>query len=121
MNYTIGEFARLTGLSIDTLRYYEKEALIKPERNTRNQRVFTEKDVQWVRFILRLKQIGMPIKEMKTYAKLREEGDDTIVERIELLYQQQQSLHEQKAVIENHLNFLSQKIETYQEMLKNNA
>ena len=32
MNYSIGEFSKLTNLSIDTLRYYEKEGLITPER-----------------------------------------------------------------------------------------
>ena len=54
--YTISQFAELLKLSIDTLRYYEKEGLIKPQRNPQNQRVYSTADVAWMEFILRLKQ-----------------------------------------------------------------
>lgn len=40
MEYSIGEFSKLTGLGIHTLRYYEHEGLIAPERNSGNRRCF---------------------------------------------------------------------------------
>ena len=71
MEYSIGDFSRLTGLGIHTLRYYEHEGLITPERNSGNRRCYSDKDLTWIEFIKRLKDTGMPIKEIKHYAELR--------------------------------------------------
>lgn len=70
MEYSIGDFSKLTGLGIHTLRYYEHEGLIAPERNSGNRRCYSDKDLAWTYFIKRLKDTGMPIKEIKHYAKL---------------------------------------------------
>jgi len=119
MDYTIGAFSKKVDLSIDTLRYYEKEKLILPKRNEINRRVYDEGDLVWIEFIKKLKQTGMPIKDIKKYATLRYQGDQTIEERIELLYGQHKILLEQKSEIEQHLGFLMDKIAVYNEMLKN--
>ncbi len=42
MDYSIGEFSKLTNLGIHTLRYYEHEGLITPERNASNRRVWVK-------------------------------------------------------------------------------
>lgn len=81
----IGEFSEKTGISIDTLRYYEKEGLIKPERDFNDRRCYSESDIKWMEFIKRLKETNMPLREIKRYAKLRSEGSDTLSERLELL------------------------------------
>ena len=75
MEYSIGEFSRLTGLGIHTLRYYEQEGLIAPERNSGNRRRYSDRDIAWISFIKRLKDTGMPIKEIKRYAQLQEHRD----------------------------------------------
>ena len=85
MEYSIGEFSRKTGLGIHTLRYYEHEGLLLPERTAANRRCYSERDVAWAAFILRLKETGMPIREIRRYAALREEGDDTLSARMEML------------------------------------
>ena len=85
MEYPIGEFSKLTGLSIHTLRYYEHEGLIAPERNSSNRRCYSDKDLTWIEFIKRLKDTGMPIKEIKHYAELRAAGDSTLSDRMEML------------------------------------
>lgn len=118
MFFSIGNFSKITGLSIDTLRYYEKEKLIVPERDRNNQRRYTEKDKTWIDFILRLKETAMPIREIRKYAKLRYEGDRTMKERLEMLRLHRQSILEQKKVLEDNLKHLDRKIETYEkEML----
>lgn len=118
MFFSIGNFSKITGLSIDTLRYYEKEKLIVPERDSHNQRRYTEKDKTWIDFILRLKETAMPIREIRKYAKLRYEGDRTMKERLEMLRLHRQSILEQKKVLEDNLKHLDRKIETYEkEML----
>ncbi|TGA96667.1 MerR family transcriptional regulator [Sporolactobacillus shoreae] len=118
MFFSIGNFSKITGLSIDTLRYYEKEKLIVPERDSHNQRRYTEKDKTWIDFILRLKETAMPIREIRKYAKLRYEGDQTMKERLEMLRLHRQSILEQKKILEDNLKHLDRKIETYEkEML----
>lgn len=113
MKYSIGQFSELSGFSIDTLRYYEKQKLLFPKRDENNRRVYSEKDVAWTSFISRLKKTGMSIREMQKYAKLRYAGDQTIPERLVLLFNQLDNLHEEKKKIEDNIEFVEQKIKTY--------
>ena len=113
MKYSIGQFAELSGFSIDTLRYYEKQKLLFPSRDKNNRRFYTEKDVGWISFISRLKKTGMSIKEMQKYAKLRYAGDQTIPERLVLLFNQLDNLHEEEQKINDNIKFVEQKIKTY--------
>ncbi len=113
MEYSIGEFSKLTNLGIHTLRYYEHEGLITPERNASNRRCYSDKDLTWIEFIKRLKDTGMPIKEIKHYAELRATGDPTLSERMEMLVQHRQALNDQIAQLQEHKTKLDEKIEFY--------
>lgn len=113
MKYSIGQFSELSGFSIDTLLYYEKQKLLFPKRDENNRRVYSEKDVAWISFISRLKKTGMSIREMQKYAKLRYAGDQTIPERLVLLFNQLDNLHEEEKKIEDNIEFVEQKIKTY--------
>lgn len=113
MKYSIGQFSELSGFSIDTLRYYEKQKLLFPKRDENNRRVYSEKDVAWISFISRLKKTGMSIREMQKYAQLRYAGDQTIPERLVLLFNQLDNLHEEEKKIEDNIEFVEQKIKTY--------
>ena len=113
MEYYIGDFSKLTGLSIHTLRYYEHEGLIAPERNSSNRRCYSDKDLAWIYFIKHLKDTGMPIKEIKRYAELRAAGDPTLFERMEMLVQHRRALNEQIAQLQEHKIKLDEKIEFY--------
>lgn len=114
MDYSIGEFSRRTGLGIHTLRYYEQEQLLTPKRNAANRRRYSEEDVPWVEFILRLKATGMPIREIKRYAALRREGDGTLEVRMELLVRHREALEERIRELERHREKLAEKISFYQ-------
>ena len=115
MDYPIGEFSKLTGLGIHTLRYYEHEGLIAPERNSNNRRCYSDKDLTWIEFIKRLKDTGMPIKEIQHYAKLRAEGDPTLRERMEMLTAHREALNEQIRQLQEHLTKLDDKIDFYRQ------
>ena len=52
--YRIGEFTAKTGLSGPTLRYYEKEGLVKPHRSDNGLRYYTDADTDWIKFLLHL-------------------------------------------------------------------
>ncbi|MEY8312949.1 MerR family transcriptional regulator [Oscillospiraceae bacterium 42-9] len=118
MDYSIGEFSKVTGLGIHTLRYYEHENLIIPLRNSSNRRRYSEKDIAWIAFIKRLKATGMPIKEIKKYAALRAKGDATLSERMEMLIQHRQSLNEQIRQLQEHEAMLDEKIVFYRQEIE---
>lgn len=65
INYSIGEFSKITNLSIYTLRYYEEEELITPSRKSNGHRSYNDSDLRWIEFVQRLKDTGMPIKDIK--------------------------------------------------------
>ncbi|MCO6532794.1 MerR family transcriptional regulator [Lactobacillus sp.] len=113
MQYSIGQFSKLCGLSIDTLRYYEKQGLIFSSRDRNNRRVYTDKDINWVKFILRLKKTGMSIKKMQEYARLRYQGDETIPQRLVLLFEQLDLLHQEQDQLNEDIKFIEHKIKIY--------
>lgn len=113
MSYSIGEFSNLTNISIYTLRYYEKENLIIPNRKENGRRCYSENDVIWIQFIKRLKDTQMPIKEIQKYAKLRAAGDSTMDERMEMLIKHRIALKEEIAKSNEHLKKLDDKINYY--------
>lgn len=116
--YKISEVAKQTGFSIPTLRYYEELGILKPKRSQKSYREYTEKDIDWIQFIVRLKNTGMPLKDIQTYSRLREVGEQTMEERITLLDKQEKLLMEQKQELESHLQFLQQKKKTYKMLLQ---
>ena len=80
--YKIGEFAKLVGLSTYTLRYYEDQGLIMPQRDASGVRFYTLEDViKWVGFILHLKGTGMRITELKQYVALQAQAEAELAER----------------------------------------
>ena len=118
MEYSIGEFSRLTNLGIHTLRYYEHENLITPKRNSSNRRCYSDKDLAWIEFIKRLKDTGMPIKEIQCYAELRAKGDITLNERMEMLTVHRDSLNEQIKALQEHMAKLDDKIDFYRQEIE---
>ena len=119
MRQTIGEFSSITGISIHTLRYYEKEKLIQPDRLANGRRVYSDSDLTWIQFIRRLKDTGMPIREIRGYAALRARGDDTLEERMEMLIRHRTALKEEIAAMQEHLGNLDDKIRHYRSELTN--
>lgn len=100
MTYTIGQAAEETGLSIHTLRYYEKEGILPViKRNESGMRVYEKADIEWLKFACCLRETGMTIVEMKEFARLTLQGDETINERMD-------RLHNQKARVKSQVDQL---------------
>lgn len=113
MEYSIGEFSRLTGLGVHTLRYYEHEGLILPGRGAGNRRRYSDRDAAWIAFIKRLKDTGMPIQDIRRYAELRATGDATVSARMEMLIAHRAALNEQIRQLQEHKERLDEKISFY--------
>lgn len=83
---TIAEVAERTGLTAHTLRYYERAGLIAPvARAAGGQRRYAASDMEWIGFLLRLRETRMPIGQMQVFARLRSEGNTTAAERRDML------------------------------------
>lgn len=69
---TIGQVAKQTGVKIETIRFYEREALIaQPLRNTSGYRQYSADDVRRIRFIKRAKELGFTLKEIAELLSLK--------------------------------------------------
>ena len=119
---TIREFAEYTGLSAHTLRYYERIGLMsKVARGPNGHRVYGPHDAQWVAFLHRLRETGMPIREMLRYSAMRAEGDASLARRLALLEQHAEQLAEQLRTQHEHLARLRDKIALYKAQLSGSA
>ena len=108
---TISEVAAQYGLSIDTLRYYERTGLIPPVlRNKSGIRNYTEWDCNWVEFIKCMRQAGIPIEALIEYVSLFQKGDSTRQVRKEILIEQRGLLVERLAEMQKTLERLDVKI-----------
>ncbi len=85
-SFSIQQIASMTGLSTHTLRYYEKIGLIKNvQRAQTGYRQYTDFDLAWIQFLIRLRVTGMPMLKMKQFSDLRQKGESTVTARKELL------------------------------------
>jgi len=77
-SYKIGEIAKELGIKIDTIRYYEKIGLIpKPKRLENGYRVYSEKHIYIIKFIISSKNFGFTLKEIKKVLGILTKENDT--------------------------------------------
>jgi DNA-binding transcriptional MerR regulator len=115
---SISEVSARTGLSPDTLRYYEKAGLLRPVgRSSSGQRRYAADDMDWIAFLLRLRETGMSIADMQRYAELRARGEATLAERLAVLREHRARLHERIRTLRANGRALDDKINTYEERL----
>lgn len=113
---SIAEMARRTGLSAHTLRYYERAGLIRAvSRNAGGHRRYGPEDAAWVAFLHRLRETGMPIRQMRTFAQLRARGDATLAEREALLRAHLAALDERLARLHDCRAALADKLAHYEQ------
>ncbi|HEY2060663.1 MerR family transcriptional regulator [Amycolatopsis sp. NBC_01480] len=114
MSYSIAEAARRSGLSIDTLRYYERIKLLDPPaRDGAGRRAYSDDDLGWLGFLTKLRLTGMPIKSMREYASLRRHGVASAGRRKAILVEQRQSVADRIAELQGCLEILDYKISNY--------
>ncbi len=119
-NFTMQEIISETGLTADTLRYYEKEGMISGiHRKPNGHRVYTNSDLEWLKFAICLRKTGMSVKNIKEYRKLMDEGDKTISIRKEMLKNQREKILEEIEVLKEGINRLDFKLEYYQSIESN--
>lgn len=116
---TIAEVAERTGLTADTLRYYEKDQLmLRPvPRDSSGHRRYADQDLMWVSLITKLRSTGMPIRDVRRYADLVRAGDGNEQERLDLLRAHRQVVLARLAEVQDHLGAIDFKIGLYEDKL----
>ena len=100
-----------TGVSADTIRYYERIGLIPPiKRNENGVREFDEEDLKWIVFSRQMRNAGLSIE----YLALFRSGEETVPARMDLLVEQQHELQERIDVMQQAMERLTFKIENYE-------
>jgi len=117
--YAIGEVSRLVDLSQRTIRYYEEIGLLHSVRRIENgKRIYTDHDVRRLKFINRLKVLGLSLAEMvaleKIYRKQRN-NREILPKLLELLDERAAQIDERVA----QLVALKKEIREYQQRLRN--
>ena len=103
----IGEISKKTGLSISTLRYYDKHGLLQNiDRSNGGIRKFDDKDLEALRIILCLKTSGMKISEIKQFMDWCSKGDTTIDKRLNMFYQQEKNINKQIDILNKSLKLI---------------
>ncbi|MGJ7611777.1 MULTISPECIES: MerR family transcriptional regulator [unclassified Variovorax] len=116
---TIAQVAERTGLTAYTLRYYERIGLIAAvHRAPGGQRRYAGADMDWLAFLLRLRETGMPIQGMQAFARLRNQGDASVGERREMLEQHLADVQAKVAALQQSMQALSLKIDHYRAVEK---
>jgi DNA-binding transcriptional MerR regulator len=116
VTYAIAEAAHRSGLSIDTLRYYERIQLIDPPaRDSGGRRAYSDEDLAWLGFLTKLRTTGMPIRMMREYARLRHQGSATFTRRKQILVEQRAEVLDRIAELNGCLEMLNYKIANYEQ------
>lgn len=105
--YTISALARKTGLSVHTLRFYEKEGIIRHvERTPSGRRVYGEDAVACLIGALCLKQARVTLAQIKEFFDATVRGEESLPHRLEMLNQARKNLLEMQAGIARSLKLV---------------
>lgn len=116
--YTMMQVCRETNLTYQALKYYCNEGLVpNVKRDANNRRVFTQRDVKWIKDLVCLKKCGMSIQEMKEYLALCLQGESTIPQRKKMLEIKQKALKTSIEELENSVAYIDWKQNFYDEVL----
>ncbi|WP_063758781.1 MerR family transcriptional regulator [Streptomyces sp. NRRL S-340] len=115
-SYTISEVVAFTGLTAHTLRWYERIGLMPHvDRSHTGQRRYSNRDLDWLDLVGKLRLTGMPVADMVRYAELVREGESTYAERFELLEATRRDVLARIAELQDTLSVLDRKIMFYGE------
>ena len=118
MTRTIQDAAAETGVSRDTLRYYEKIGILPGiARSQSGHRRFSDNDMGWIKLVQCLRATGMPIEDLHAYAELMQRGDSTAAERLRILEEHRRRIKADMAELDIALDLVNRKIAGYDEVL----
>ena len=112
---SIAEAARRTGVSVHTLRYYERAGLVVTtvDRNAAGRRRYRQLDLDWIKVCTKLRATGMPIRAIRRYAELVTAGRGNEEERLALLEAHRADVLAKIAELTENLRLIDHKLDVY--------
>lgn len=116
--YTMKETCAKTGLSYETLKFYCNQGIVpNVKRDSKNHRVFDDRDVAWINSLNCLRNCGMSIHEMKVYIDLCLVGESSIPERKAILAEKRKRLEAEMHRIQDSIDYIDWKQGFYDDVL----
>lgn len=107
MYYSIGEVANTTGITISTLRYYDREGMFpNMGRSNGGIRVFSDTEIECLKIIECLKTSGMPLKDIKQFLDWCQEGDSSLQKRRNMFYERLEVVKKQMEELQKTINVI---------------
>lgn len=121
--FTIGQAAERTGLSVHTLRFYERENLLVSDltRTSSGRRRYTQTDIDWLEICVRLRESGMPLAQLAEFAALVRQGPGNEVQRLELLRRHEAHVRAQLASLQHCLDVIEMKVAIYETQVEDSS
>jgi DNA-binding transcriptional MerR regulator len=112
---SIAEAAHRTGVSVHTLRYYERAGLVVTDidRNAAGRRRYRKLDLDWIKICTKLRATGMPIRSIRRYAELVSSGRGNEQERLALLEAHRAEVVARIAELTENLELIDHKLDVY--------
>lgn len=110
---SIAAVGELLGLSAHTLRYYEREGLVRVGRDELGHRSYDADTVRRLIFLSRMRISGMGIDALRRYVALVEEGEHTVPQRLEMLQAHRASILDRLRELQLSLAATDHKIGAY--------
>jgi DNA-binding transcriptional MerR regulator len=115
MEYSIHQVSEMMQIRPTVLRFYEKEGLLRGVHRTKSGiRRYDSEDMEWIGLIVCLKNTGMSIKQIREFVDLSAQGDGTLKQRCEMLYEHKRQVEEQIKEMHHHLEKVACKIDRFQ-------
>jgi DNA-binding transcriptional MerR regulator len=112
---SIADAARRTGVSVHTLRYYERAGLVVTavDRTTGGRRRYRQLDLDWIKVCTKLRATGMPVRTIRRYAQLVSAGRGNEPERLALLESHREDVLARLVEQQECLRLIEHKIDVY--------
>jgi DNA-binding transcriptional MerR regulator len=117
---SIAEAAERTGVSVHTLRYYERAGLVVTtvDRTAGGRRRYHQRDLEWIKICTRFRATGMPIRTIRKYAELVIAGRGNEKDRLELLESHRSDVLSKLAELQECLDLIDHKVDVYRGRLE---
>lgn len=116
--YTMKQTCEQTGLAYETLKFYCNQGLVpNVRRDQNNHRIFSDRDIAWIKSLHCLKNCGMSISEMQEYVQLCLVGESSIPQRKIILQKKRDALLEQIKLLQESIQYIDWKQNFYDEVL----
>lgn len=111
--FTIKQTAEQTGISEDTIRYYEKIALLpRAERKDNGHRIYRQENINTIQLISCMKKTGMPLEEIRPFLAVTADTDPAeYPELVEHLRRHREHIVSQIASLQQVVDFIDMKLE----------